>query len=159
NSRKKNVPRRGAVSGFTMKATRTTAGGDLLQSHQPLADHRWLVHGKARDIAARTCKARDIAVLNRSRGADEHDGNCLGLPKERRELCSSIGKDHIWLETHELGRVRVRALHVAATPANVDVDVAVLGPAMLLQNLPECCDASLPVGIALGSVYQHADPP
>jgi hypothetical protein len=51
----------------------------------------------------------------------------------------------------------VCALDVAAAPAQVEADVAALGPSELPQALPECLDPRLSLRIALGGVHQRRD--
>src|SRR5262245_20355044 len=51
------------------------------------------------------------------------------------------------------------ALGEALSPSKVDAHVAALGPAELLEGLPESDRAHLSLGIALLVHHEHADPP
>src|SRR6516165_9843629 len=55
---------------------------NVLQSLQPLTDHRRLELRKSRDVPARTRIACDITVFNRSRSSDENDGNRFCLTRK-----------------------------------------------------------------------------
>src|SRR5262245_40371151 len=58
---------------------------------------------------------------------------------------------------NKLGGETSRALDIAATPAQVDPDVAAFRPSKLLQGLPEGRDARLSIRIALVGVHQSRD--
>jgi hypothetical protein len=53
------------------------------------------------------------------------------------------------------------ARHVRFTrsPASVDPDVALVGPAQLLQCPDKCYEARLPCGIVCGQSLENTDPP
>jgi hypothetical protein len=65
------------------------------------------------------------------RDRTEDDGNLARRARQRTKLRHGIGKDYVWLETYELGRIGARALNVAAAPTQIDLKVAALGPSEL----------------------------
>jgi len=73
-------------------ATRAVAGAISFRApnHLPTIDGSYWVNPVI--IAARARKARDKAVLDRSRGTAENDRNHPRLARERCELCFRIGK-------------------------------------------------------------------
>jgi hypothetical protein len=56
-----------------------------------------------------------------------------------------------------VARQSAHAIDVAACPADVDPDVAAIGPFELGEPSLECRRAQLPLLIALGIRHQHAD--
>jgi hypothetical protein len=67
-------------------------------------------------------------------------------------------QDHVRIEAHELFRLGADAPGVGSAPAIVDADVAAVGPAQLLEGLPERRDVGLHLRIVLGERIQHANP-
>jgi hypothetical protein len=53
----------------------------------------------------------------------------------------------------------LKRIHIRSTPAVVDMEVAALDPAKLLQTLMECRDPALDLGIVLRVRDQRGDPP
>jgi len=50
------------------------------------------------------------------------------------------------------------ALDVIRTPANIEVDIATIGPAQFLQSLDKLREAGLPYQQVVGRIHQDADP-
>ena len=80
-------------------------------------------------------KTIDISSGNRVRDARENNGDRARFTQQCSKLSGKAGEDHVRRGTHEVDRVAVPALVIAADPALVEADVAAVGPAALLEAL------------------------
>src|SRR5262249_50889710 len=87
----------------------------------------------------------------------DRDGACLLLENPRRRRAR--GKNDIGLGRNDLLCKALKRIHIRSTPAVVDMEVAALDPAKLLQTLMECRDPALDLGIVLRVRDQSGDPP
>src|SRR5215472_11134988 len=78
---------------------------------------------------------------------------------QRRHRCAASGQDDIGRERDQFRRMFANALHIAPGPAGIDLHIAAIGPAQLLQALPERRDAGFCLRITHGEWYEHADAP
>src|SRR5215470_14776740 len=76
-----------------------------------------------------------------------------------RHRCAASGQDDIGRERDQFRRMFANALHIAPGPAGIDLHIATIGPAQLLQALPERRDAGFCLRIIHGEWYEHADAP
>src|SRR6266853_251971 len=72
-------------------------------------------------------------------------------------LGSSRQKDDVGREGNQFRRIFANALGVARAPADVNADIAAVGPARLRQRLCERQEAGLPCRIVRSYVHEHAD--
>ena len=70
----------------------------------------------------------------------------------------AASKDDFGRERGQFRRVSVNFDGIAGAPTGVDPHVGGIGPAQLLQTLPESSDAGLPFRIVSGCGQEHADP-
>jgi hypothetical protein len=83
-----------------------------------------------------------------------------GRLQQRRHGCgTSSCDDDVRPEGDQFGRVSAKAVGVGRGPANVDPDVATVGPTQLAQGLCERRDAGLCFRVIRGRGYEHADAP
>jgi hypothetical protein len=94
-------------------------------------------------------QARHKALADRIDHIPEHDrdGACLLLENPRRRRAR--GKNDIGLGRNDLLCKALKRIHIRSTPAVVDMEVAALDPAKLLQTLMEYRDPALDLGIIL----------
>ena len=74
-------------------------------------------------------------------------------------LTVPLRQDDVRRERDQFRRVSVVAIDIVLAPASVDPNIAAVGPAQLLQDLPERCDAGLTYRIVRGRVHEHTDAP
>ncbi len=114
---------------------------------------------KSGGVAARPRQGRDEASTDRIRCLREDDRYGSGRLQQQRHDLAASGQDDIWCEREQFRRVSANALGIARGPASVDLHVAAVDPAQLLQPLQECGEAGLPFHIVRGERHEHADAP
>src|SRR6516164_11304543 len=72
---------------------------------------------------------------------------------------TTSSQDDVGRECNQFRRVSANALGVARAPADVDANVATVGPAQLRQRLCERQDAPLRYRIVHRETHEHTDPP
>src|SRR5262249_42186926 len=122
-------------------------------------EHGKLGHREAGDVAARARQACDEAGADRIGGLSEHDREAAAFLQQRLQGQRAADQDHVRIDADEPFRRGANATGSAAAPAVADAYVAALGPAQLLQRLPECRDVGVHFRIALGERIEHADAP
>src|SRR5262249_57609964 len=73
--------------------------------------------------------------------------------------CTANSQDDVRGEGNQFRRVSANALGVSRTPADVNANIATLGPARLCQRLCKCQNAALLCRIVRRKVGQQADAP
>src|SRR5262249_314695 len=73
--------------------------------------------------------------------------------------CTANSQDNVRGEGNRFRDVSANALGVTRTPADVNANIAALGPARLCQRLCKCQNAALLCRIVRREVGQHADAP
>src|SRR5580698_282779 len=143
--------RKGAGLWVDDESSARDARVDLLQHCQPLSGDTALIQGQACKIAARPRQVGDEARADRVANSDEYNRNISALSSESGSKCCSLRHDHIRTEREELLHQHLNLLLVGREyKANIKVDIAALGPAKLLQSLPECPQTWLRVRIVFG---------
>jgi hypothetical protein len=130
---------------------------NLLEQFQPFRAHRVLVWNESGDVTARMGKTRDETVGNRIGDLSEYDRDCAGRLSQCHQSWRGGGKEHVWCQAHQLGRVDPPKVGVIG-PAIIDLHVAAVYPAQLLEPLPKPPNTGLPFRIAFSESYQHSDP-
>jgi len=69
-----------------------------------------------------------------------------------------LRNNEVGLLCNEFLRESLHRLGVERRPPSVNPNVAALGPAELLESLPECGEECLIFVVVLGHCHQHADP-
>ena len=87
-------------------------------------------------------------------GKDDRHG-AIETP-QRRHAQSATRKNDVG-RRDQLRCTFLLKVRVILAPTNIDLDIAALAPAQLLQTLFECLNSSLTLGIRCGPVHQHAD--
>ena len=133
-----------------MSATRTSSWYYLLEEAHPFAGEGWFVESEAGNVSPGMREAGDVTGADRIRGADEHNWNRPCLARKRRQLRIEIREYDIRRHSDEFGRVGPGAFGVAAIPARVYSQIAILSPAKLAQLLPKYFEERLSLGITFG---------
>jgi hypothetical protein len=89
----------------------------------------------------------------------EHDRHDPSRLQQRPRGDTGNSQDDIGREGNQFRSVAANALGAARTPADVNADVATLGPAQLRQSLCERQEAGLPCRIVRRITHEHADAP
>src|SRR5262249_20210520 len=71
----------------------------------------------------------------------EYDGDIAGCLLQRDQRYRRTGKEHVRLESNQLGGLSPHALEVCTAPTSLDSKVFARHPAKLLEPLPECIEA------------------
>ena len=130
---------------------------DLFEQLQPFPADTVLREGKTGGVAARPREARDEATADRVRDQHEYDRYGLGCLLQCPHIDAS-SQDNVRRQSGQIRRV-FASFRIAFRPASVDLHVAAVGPAQLLQPTQECRDAGLPFRIVRARGHEHANPP
>ena len=103
-------------------------------------------------------QARDKAGGHRIGDLCEDDRYAAALFQQGLQHQPGADQEHIRIEAHELFRLGADARGICFAPARVDADVAAVGPAQLLQRLPERREGGLHFRVGLGERAQHTNP-
>src|SRR5262249_24572676 len=76
---------------------------------------------------------------------------------QRADRRGAVREGYVGGRAHELRGVRAQAGEIAGSPANVDLEIAALAPALAFQALPERADPGLYIPVAPGEIIQHRD--
>src|SRR5262249_46819276 len=114
-------------------------------------------HHEAGSVATGSRKALDIAGTDRIGNDHEYDRHGTGRLEERSRGRASTSEDDVGRKRDQFRHVSTYLGGIARGPADVNVQVAVLYPAPLLQPLKECRVACLGRRIVVGR--DHADVP
>jgi hypothetical protein len=132
---------------------------DIFEELQPFHADAVFKIGKAGGIAAWPRQALDEAGTDRIRGQREYDRHGAGCLEQRAHGHAAGCKNGVRRERHQFRGVTANALGIAHAPADVDLQVATVGPTQLLEPLNERCHAGLCFRIVRGERREHADPP
>jgi hypothetical protein len=124
-----------------------------------LSSSRYFPIGKTGCVAAGLRQAVDIAGAYRILCLREHDRYGAAHLLQRPHARAAGGQDDVRRERDQFDRVAAKALGITGGPARVDLHVAPVGPAQVLQCLDKCYEASLPCGIVCGQSHENTDPP
>src|SRR5262249_44162368 len=147
--RRSDIPRAGH------HADSRRGGCDILEDLQPFAYQGEIWIAEPSDITVRPSETLDDALADRIGDSNEHDWDAPGLPLQGHHHIGGTGKDDIGTQSHEFFGVCDDAFEVA-TPANVDLDVAAIGPTQLFQCLLELGEQHACFRIVVAS-DKHAD--
>ena len=103
-------------------------------------------------------QARDKAGGHRIGDLCEDDRYAAALFQQGLQHQRGADQEHIRIEAHELFHLGADARGICVAPARVDADVAAVGPAQLLQRLPERREGGLHFRVGLGERAQHTNP-
>jgi hypothetical protein len=124
-------------------------GSGLKEDAEPFAAHLRLKIRKARDVAARSCQARDEAAIDRIGDLREDDWDRLGEPLKLCQCRIAGDYDCVRCCLHQLGRRGLPAIGTAIAPAIVKPNIAIIGPAEPLETFAKSIDACLTRAIDL----------
>src|SRR5262249_36141087 len=130
---------------------------DILEDLQPFAYQGEIWIAEPSDIAVRPGEILDDALADRIGDSNEHDRDAPGLPLQGHHHIGGTSKDDIGTQSYEFFGVCNPTFGVA-TPANVDLDVAAIGPAQVFECLLELGEQRACVHIVIAS-DKHANPP
>src|SRR6516164_9452829 len=131
---------------------------NLLEQFDPFRTQTVFEQHKAGGVAARPRQTIDEAGADWIAGNREHDRHRPGCLKHWPRS-TAHGQDDIRRERDQFHRVFARVLDSACGPAIINPHVASIGPAQLLQALPERLSLGLSYRIVSGPAHEHADPP
>src|SRR5262245_34801178 len=109
------------------------------------------------DVSSRPRKARDESRTNRIGNNHEYDRDRVGFPLQRRGSRSSLRQDHLGLEGDQLFRESPCPIYIAATPTNLDPEVATGDPTTFCKALRELGKFGISFGILFFHAHQHAN--
>jgi hypothetical protein len=148
---------RGRYGNISQDRRSRHAGRDLFEQFQPFSADREFERSKAGGVSARPCQAIDEAGADRIGDLHEHDRHGARLLQQRPRGCTADREDDVGRERSQFRGVSTNALGVARSPAQVDANVAPVGPAQLTQRLGKRQQASVPGRIVRGEGHEHAD--
>ncbi|MGC2046697.1 MAG: hypothetical protein WA669_22970, partial [Pseudolabrys sp.] len=71
----------------------------------------------------------------------------------------AAGQNNVWRERNQFCCVSAFAVDIVRTPADVDPHIATISPALLLDAVLECREASLTLWVVGGPVHEYTDAP
>src|SRR5215813_6365324 len=146
--------------GWILKERRSFyARCDLLEQPQPFRGNAVFIQHKTSSVAARPSEAIDQTGADWFGDLHEHDRHSARRLEQRPSGRSASSQDDVGRECNQFRRVSANALGVARAPADVDANVATVGPAQLRQRLRERQDAPLRYRIVHRETHEHTDPP
>ena len=135
-----------------MTAARVTPGAISLSNSSHFALMPYSNDDKAGGVAARPRQALDEAGADRI-GDDQRTRSArCGSPVATAPRRAASGQDDVRRERDQFRRIFANALGIACAPADVDLHVAAVGPAQLLQPLQERREAGLSFRIVRGQL-------
>src|SRR5262249_55056472 len=102
---------------------------DLLEQFQPFRAKAELSRHKAGGVATRSREARHKAGADRVDDIREHDRRGASRLLQRFDRAASGSYQDVRLQPGQFSRGSAEAVGIAQTPANIDADVAAVGPA------------------------------
>jgi hypothetical protein len=108
-------------------------------------------------LPPRARQAIDKTLSNRIGDEYEHDRNGAGRRLQRPYSLRAICEDHVRRKRSQFRRV-FASVDAGCGPADVNPDVATVGPAQRLQALRKHYDAGLRFRIVRGDCHEDADP-
>jgi hypothetical protein len=133
-------------AGFANGCRALHPGRDLLEQLQPFRADAELEQSKSGEVAARPRQALDKAGADRVADHGEHDRQGAGGLLQRHHRVVAAGQKDVRTEREELRDVSAHTLGIAAAPADIDLRVAPVGPAQLLQPLRNAARRACPSG-------------
>src|SRR5262249_2693751 len=130
----------------------------LLEQLDKLAGQRDLVKHEAGQIPARMREAFNEAKSDRIGGCDEDNRYLAGRLPYRIQGADPVDQDHVRFRAHQPRRARANVIEVGAAPSHVDLQVASIRPAELLQPSPKSRQPKLALQIVAGA-DQNTDSP
>src|SRR6516164_4064623 len=135
------------------------AGRDLLKQFQPFCADAVFERRKSSDVAAWAREAVNKAGADRIRHQHENDRHGASYLLQRSSGLLASGQDYVRRERDQFGRILPKTRYIAQGEAVVDLHIAALGPAQLLQLFQERSVARPCLRIVFGQVREHADAP
>ncbi len=114
-----------------------------MRDFEPLAAHRLLKVGKAREVAPGLVEAHGVAAANRITDEHEHDGDRLRLLHEDRDNLIGARDNEVGLQRDQLSRERPCFVRVDPGPPEIDLDVTPFLQPDPLESVVKCLDAPL----------------
>src|SRR5262249_23346953 len=125
---------------------------NLLEALQPLSAQTIFKVHEPGNVAPRPRDRRHESGPHWIGDLHEHDRYRLRDVLCRRCAHGAACEENVGRECNQLYRILARAINVVLAPANLDTQVAALGPSQLLQ-------AGVPFCICSSRVHEHANPP
>src|SRR5262249_52735782 len=135
------------------------AGCDLLKQLQPFRGDAVVTQHKTSSVAARPSEGFHETGADWFGDLHENDRHGAGRLQQRPRGCTATRQDDVGGEGNQFRRVFANALGVAHAPADVDANVATVGPAQLRQRLCDRQHAPLRYQIVRRETHEYADAP
>jgi len=94
-------------------------------------------------IARRMCHARNEALTDRIADDGEDDWDGVGRPFQRCDDWRAVGDDQVRSRVHQLRRISLDTIVIAAGKTIVDPNVTAFDPPECLEPVPKGHDAGL----------------
>ena len=133
------------------------AGRDLFKQFQPFCADAVFQRRKSSDVASWAREAVNKASTDRIRHQHENDWHGASCLLQRPSGLLASGQDCFRRERDQFGRILPKTRHIAEGEAVVDLHIAALGPAQLVQLFQERSVARPSVRIVFRQVREHAD--
>src|SRR5262249_9776285 len=130
----------------------------LMEKLDKLTGQRGLVKHEAGQIPAGMREAFNEAQSDRIGGCDEDNRYFAGRLLYRIQGANPVDQDRVRPRAHQVRRARTNVIEVGAAPSHVDLEVAPIRPAELLQPSPKSRQPKLALQIVAGA-DQDADSP
>src|SRR5215472_7196427 len=131
---------------------------DLFEQVQPFYAHAVIDKHESSGVAARPGQTRDVTSADRVSNVYEYDRYRVCRLQQRRRCGAACRQQDVRRRRNQLPGVSPRVRHIAGTPTDIYLDVAVSGPAQLLESVQERGEAGLPFRIVRES-HEDADAP
>ena len=148
----------GRVGGITKDRCPRHAWRDLLEQFQPFAAQTVFQHQKAGRVAARPRQTFDEPGADRIRDNCEYDRYGAGRLQQRPKTLAD-SQDNVRRKRDQLLRVFAYVGGIARAKAEIDVQVAAVGPTQLLQSLHEGGVVRLSDRIVRSQALKQTDAP
>ena len=132
---------------------------DLFEQLQPFCADAVFERRKTSDVAPWVREAVNKAGADRIRHQHENDRHGASYLLQRSSGLLASGQDYVRRERDQFGRILPKTRYIAQGEAVVDLHIAALGPAQLLQLFQERSVARPCLRIVFGQVREHADAP
>jgi hypothetical protein len=152
------VARRAEIVGVEDQSHPAKMRRHFLEKLHQLAGQRHFVKHEPGQIAAGAREAFDQTQSDRVRRRDEDNRNLAGRLPQRIQGADPIDQDHVRLRAHQVRRGGANVIDVATAPSHVDLDVAGIRPAELLELPPKPHQPRLSLQVTAGA-HQNADSP
>jgi hypothetical protein len=147
------------LAGLRTTAARVSRGAICFEQFQPFAAQTVFEIHETGNVAARPSERVDESSADRIGDLHKHDGQGAGDTLQRRHAQGATGQNDVRRKRDQFRRVSTITIDIVLAPAGVDPHIAAVGPAQLLQDLLERCDAGVTFWIVRGRVHEHTDPP